>query len=122
MSIPKGSLSVEVFRFNPKSDKEPHFDAFELAYQEGRSIQDILMEIYEKHDPSLAFYNSCRIGKCTGCHLRVNGKTVLACTEVASQSTYRIEPMPGYEVVRDLVVNRTQEAIQSKKAARKKDK
>ena len=98
---------VSVFRFRPGVDKQPRYQTYEVPFEEGRSVLNVLKYIYENQDSSLAFYNSCRIGKCTGCHVKVNGKTRLACTTVVGEEDLLLEPMPGYRVVRDLVVDRT---------------
>jgi fumarate reductase iron-sulfur subunit len=107
---------VSVFRFDPGVDKAPRYDMFEVPFEEGRSVLGALKYIYENLDSSLAFYNSCRIGKCTGCHLKVNGKTRLACTTVVEEQDLLLEPMPGYRVVRDLMVDRTKAGTAEKAA------
>ena len=67
----------------------------------------VLRELYETQDHSLAFYYSCRIGKCAGCQVKVNGKVRLACIEVVTGDIV-LEPQPGYKVIRDLYVDKSQ--------------
>lgn len=100
------AIRVKVFRFDPQRDEGPRYDSFELPVEAGRTVLGVLKTIYENYDPSLAFYHSCRIGKCTGCHVKVNGKVRLACTELVEGREVQIDPMPGV-LVRDLVVDRT---------------
>ena len=111
------TFSVKVFRASPPDTTKSRFDTFAVPYEKGQSILGVLKYIYETQDSTLAFYDSCRIGKCTGCHLRVNGKTRLSCTTVADGEDLVLEPLPGYPIVRDLVVDRTQATI-----ARRRDK
>ena len=108
------TVQVEIFRFNPQEDESPRFDTYEIELQQGRSVLGVLKHIYENHDPTLAFYRSCRIGKCTGCHVKVNGKVCLACTTLADGDKLRIEPMSERRVVRDLVVDRTKAGLKFK--------
>jgi succinate dehydrogenase/fumarate reductase iron-sulfur protein len=117
MSESEQTVQVEIFRFNPQEDKSPRYQSYEIPYHPGRSVLGVLKHIYENCDTSLAFYRSCRIGKCTGCHVKVNGKVRLACTTIANEGKLRIEPMPGYRVVRDLVVDRTKSGLEANKGA-----
>ncbi len=107
MDSPQKTYCVKVFRTDPKDPSKTGYDTFTVPFEKGQSILGVLKYIYENLDPSLAFYNSCRIGKCTGCHVRVNRKTRLACTTIADGKDLVLEPLPGYPVVRDLVVDKT---------------
>jgi succinate dehydrogenase / fumarate reductase iron-sulfur subunit len=109
------SISVKIFRSDPKDTSKFRYDTFSVPYEKGQSILGVLKYIYETFDSSLAFYNSCRIGKCTGCHIKVNGTTRLSCTTVSDGGDLVLEPLPGYQVVRDLVVDRTQATIASRR-------
>lgn len=95
-------VRARVFRFDPEKDKEPHFDNFEVPYIQRMSVLGVLMYIYENLDRSLAFYCSCRIGRCYGCNVRMNGKTVLACRALALKEM-TIEPPPRVPIIRDLL-------------------
>lgn len=82
---------------------------YEVPIEKGQSVLGVLDYIYERFDPGLTFYSSCRIGLCTGCLVRVNGKPVLACTTIA-QDDMLIEPHDIKRRARDLVVQRGAEA------------
>jgi succinate dehydrogenase/fumarate reductase iron-sulfur protein len=114
METPK-TYSVKIYRTHPGDNSQHRYDTFTIPYQMGQSILGVLKYIYENLDSSLAYYDSCRIGKCTGCHIRVNGKTRLACTTVANGEDLLLEPLAGFTVIRDLVVDRTQGALALKK-------
>ena len=72
----------------------------------GMRILDAIRSIYDQQDDNLAFQYACRIGRCGTCAVRVNGRPVLACQERA-RSEMTIEPLAGFPVIRDLVVDRT---------------
>ena len=95
-------VKARLFRYDPEKDQKPYFDIFEIPYIEGMSVLGILTYIYENLDRSLAFYQSCRIGRCYGCNVRMNGKTVLACKAYAAKDM-TIEPPPNVPVIRDLL-------------------
>jgi succinate dehydrogenase/fumarate reductase-like Fe-S protein len=77
---------------------------FEVPLQEGMSVLNALEYIGRNLDPTLAFYSSCRIGKCMGCVLRINGERGLACTTIVA-GDISLEPDDRYPVIRDLVVD-----------------
>jgi succinate dehydrogenase/fumarate reductase iron-sulfur protein len=110
-----GAYSVKVYRTDPINPQHFWYDTFKVPYESGQSILGVLKYIYETYDPGLAFYHSCRIGKCTGCHVKVNGKARLACTTVADGKDLVIEPLSGYPIIRDLVIDRTKETISKRK-------
>lgn len=94
---------VKVFRFNPPVDKEPSYSAYQVPYR-GRSVLDILTNIYEHHDPSLSFRYGCKVGFCTGCPVMVNGTPAFSCQKIAEKEMV-IEPHPKFEIIKDLVVD-----------------
>ena len=67
-------------------------------------IYNALEYIHSYLDPGLAFYTSCRIGKCMGCTMMINGKRRLACTSLV-EGDITLEPDAHYPVVRDLIVD-----------------
>ncbi|MHA2406795.1 MAG: 2Fe-2S iron-sulfur cluster-binding protein [Candidatus Ranarchaeia archaeon] len=99
-------FKVKVSRFNPDVDKNPSLQSFTVPYEMGLSVLNVLQYIYDNLDPSLGFYYSCRIGKCKGCNMMVNGKITMVCTSPAS-SEMTIEPLTGYEVIKDLVIDQS---------------
>ena len=68
------------------------------------TVLGILDYIYEKIDSSIAYYKSCRRGRCKGCWLLVNDKPVLSCEFIAVNSM-RISPLKNRKIIRDLVVD-----------------
>ena len=53
---------------------------------------------------SLSYYKSCRIGKCTGCMVEVDGKNRLACTTLAKDGM-KIGPQKAKKVIKDEMVD-----------------
>lgn len=99
-------VTIKVFRYDPSVDKEPHYDSFRVRYDEEETILGVLKYIVEHDDPSLAFRESCRIGNCGICTIKVNGKGVLACREILKNfdtPEMVLEPFHQDRVIRDLV-------------------
>jgi succinate dehydrogenase/fumarate reductase iron-sulfur protein len=105
-------IQVKILRYDPTSSTESYWQEYKILLQNGESISilSILQSIFENQDHSLAFTGPCEKGLCGMCTLVVNGKTQLACTTFLS-SNVTIEPIKGFNVIRDLVVDRNRKAL-----------
>jgi succinate dehydrogenase / fumarate reductase iron-sulfur subunit len=103
-------IQVEIRRFNPEKDKEPHFQKFEVEAEPTDRLLDALMKIKRVQDPSLGLRKSCAHGVCGSDAMIINGKEGLACKtlikDVAESegATVRVEPLRVLRVERDLMV------------------
>ena len=105
--VEKKLIKVQVYR-SPSEDredgaKEGKYKEFELPYIDRMTIMNVLDYAHENYDRSLTYYKSCRIGKCTGCFVEVDGKNKLACTTLAKDGM-KIGPMAKRKLIRDLVI------------------
>ena len=65
---------------------------------------DGLRWIRVHRDPSLAIRFSCiNANACKECMIRVDGKTVYACTTRLAQGEMTLEPLPNKKLIKDLV-------------------
>ncbi len=105
-------LKVEIYRYNPETDKEPYMKSYDVDTK-GRDymVLDIL-EMLKGEDNSLSFRRSCREGVCGSDGVNINGKNGLACitplSECVKNNTLILRPLPGLPVIRDLVIDMTQ--------------
>lgn len=106
-------------------DAGERYDDFSVTCSNEITVLDLLFQLQEKHDRSLAFRYSCRGAICGSCAILVNGIPVLACrtplarilSKDAEGSVYistgaevpenglTLEPLPKLPVIRDLVVD-----------------
>ena len=98
-------VTVQITRSNPQAQEPARIESHRIPLDEKSSVLNALTHISEHIDPSLAFYSSCRIGKCMGCQVMVNGKAAFACTAPV-EGDIRVEPLKGFTVIKDLVVMR----------------
>ncbi len=99
------TIKVRVSRFDPKLDNAAHYQTYEVPLEPRMTVMDVLDYIYENIDPSIAYHShtSCHRRVCARCNVVINNKPGLSChTEVTGDLT--IDPLPRYEVIRDLVV------------------
>ena len=96
------SITVRCLRFDPEVDAEPRFQEYRVPLADGdMSVHDCLEYIRNNLDPSLAYFINCRHGFCQRCHMRVNGKVVLAC-ETRAEGDMTLEPVNADRIIRDL--------------------
>ena len=101
------TINIEVFRFDPTTDKEPRFQSYEVPLAEGMSAMNALDYIYQNLDSTLAYYDhaGCDLGICARCTGKVNGKAGLFC-QMLIEGDVRLEPTSESKVIKDLVTYR----------------
>jgi succinate dehydrogenase/fumarate reductase-like Fe-S protein len=109
VSVEQRKIEVRVFRFNPGVDKDPRYEVYKVPHIEDSTVSNVLRYINEEYDGGLAHYLSCRRGICAECMVRVNGKVVLGCMEIV-RGDITIEPVTPERVIKDLLMNRPQDA------------
>jgi len=76
----------------------------QLAKLQTTSGTEPLRWIRAQRDPSLAIRFSCiNANACKECMMRVDGKTVYACTTRLVAGEMRLEPLPNKKLIKDLV-------------------
>jgi succinate dehydrogenase/fumarate reductase-like Fe-S protein len=79
-------------------------ETFDVPFEPGQSVLDAVRWIRAHRDPTLAIRYSCTSANtCKECMVRVDGKTVYACTARLQEREMRVEPLPNKALVRDLV-------------------
>ena len=102
--------TFRIYRYDPDSDAKPRMQTVETEVGDSeRMLLDVLMKL-KAIDPSLSFRRSCREGICGSDAMNINGKNGLACVTNmrALPSTVVLKPLPGFPVIRDLIVDMTQ--------------
>ncbi|MFC1803665.1 2Fe-2S iron-sulfur cluster-binding protein [Thermoproteota archaeon] len=100
-----GSTTISLStRVNHAKKEQPYYQDYEIPFSHGLTVLMALNYIYENIDSSIAYYYSCRTGKCGGCTVMINGKAVLACVTLVERDIV-VEPLSGFCVTKDLVVN-----------------
>jgi succinate dehydrogenase/fumarate reductase-like Fe-S protein len=82
----------------------PREERWTVPFEPGQSVLDALRWIRSHRDASLAIRYSCtNANTCKECMVRIDGRTVYACTARLREGTMRIEPLPNKRWLRDLV-------------------
>src|SRR5213076_1587271 len=95
------NISMRIKRYNPEKNSKPYWDEFRVEAEPIDRLLDALNTIKWTMDGTLTYRRSCAHGVCGSDAMRVNGRNRLACKVM-------IEPMLGYPVIKDLVVDMDQ--------------
>ena len=100
----QNTAKLRVQRGGPED--EPFSEEFEVPHREGMSVLDALIWIRANTDSSLAIRYSCtNANTCKECMVKVEGKTVYACTERLGQEPVSVAPLTNKRLLRDLVTD-----------------
>ncbi len=103
-------MHISIYRFNPETDDQPRMQDYDIALEHSdKKLLDVLMRL-KNLDDTLSFRRSCREGVCGSDAMNINGRNGLACLKSLSELKEPIvlRPLPGFPVIRDLVVDMTQ--------------
>lgn len=94
-------------RFDPEKDEKPYYREYTVDVDATDRVLDGLNKIKWYQDGSLTYRRSCAHGICGSDAMRINGTNALACKVLMRDVGDRVtvEPMLGYAVVKDLVVD-----------------
>ncbi len=101
-------ITIECLRYHPQTDKEPHFQRWDVPFTDDMSVLQGLQHIKDHLDGSLSFRWSCRMAICGSCGYMVNGVPQLGCHVFLRDyhpGPVRVEPLLNFPVLHDLVVD-----------------
>src|SRR3990167_9100917 len=106
------TFKFSIYRFNPEVDERPHMEEYALHSSKitGTMLLNALEALKDEVAPTLAFRRSCGEGVCGSDGMNINGRNGLACITAMHDLPDRIviRPLPGFPVMRDLIVDMTQ--------------
>lgn len=105
------TITLSIYRYNPEKDEKPYMQDFslDLGRVTGKMLLNALETLKGDH-PDIGFRRSCGEGVCGSDGMNINGKNGLACITQLNQLPDRIvlRPLPGFPVIRDLIVDMQQ--------------
>jgi fumarate reductase iron-sulfur subunit len=102
------TIRLEVRRYRPEESAEPTWQSFEVPRPREWMVLDGLNYIKDHLDGSLSYRWACRMGVCGSCGMMVNGEPTLTCAARLAElppGPVKVEPLRGFPVLRDLVVD-----------------
>jgi succinate dehydrogenase / fumarate reductase, iron-sulfur subunit len=101
------TYTFKIQRFIPERDKRPRYQEYQVDLEATDRVLDGLNEIKWRQDGTLTYRRSCAHGVCGSDAMRINGRNRLACKLLIKDlpSHITIEPMLGFTIIKDLVVD-----------------
>lgn len=107
-------MKISISRFDPDRDQKPYLRDYDVErIDSDRMLLDVLLRL-RVQDDSLSFRKSCREGVCGSDAMNINGRNGLACVTPMNdlREPIIIRPLPGFPIIRDLIVDMTQFFVQ----------
>ncbi len=107
MSEPASEVTARIWR----GGADGAYRDYRLGYHGDQTVLDLVTEIQRRHDPTLAYRFSCRVGMCGSCAMMVSGRPRWTCrtlvADVVKAGRLTLAPLANLPVIRDLVADMT---------------
>lgn len=105
-------MTFSVYRYTPETQEKPYMQDYQLDVETlpGKMLLNAIEAIREEQDSTLGYRRSCREGVCGSDGMNINGTNGLACITQLKDLPDRVvlRPLPGFPVIRDLIVDMDQ--------------
>lgn len=107
------TVKLNILRYDPSTDEAPYYQEYEAEWQDDgetdfMSLLQSLCIAYESCEDPATHDMNCAAGWCGRCTVMVDGVPRLACwTKAEKGKTYTVEPLRGFPVIKDLVVDKS---------------
>jgi succinate dehydrogenase / fumarate reductase iron-sulfur subunit len=100
-------VTLRIQRYNPELDTKPAYHEYTVEVEPTDRVLDALNSIKWYQDGTLTYRRSCAHGICGSDAMRINSANRLACKVLMKDvgETVTIEPLMGFRVIKDLVVD-----------------
>ena len=99
-------MKISVCKFDPSKDAAPYYVSGEVPYKERMTALEALVHFHENIS-AINFDYSCACRLCGRCSVMMDGEPVLACVTPIEDADHVFDPLKGFTVIRDLVVDKT---------------
>jgi fumarate reductase iron-sulfur subunit len=101
------TITLEVLRYLPEADSEPHFQRYTVPYNDTWVVLDALNHIKDNLDATLSYRWSCHMAVCGSCGMMINNEPKLSCHTFLRDyrgQVITVEPLDHFPIERDLVI------------------
>ena len=99
-------MKLTVYKFDPAVDAEPHYVSGDIPFEEHMTGLRAIMR-FDEQVAHVNYDHSCRARACGRCAMMLDGRPTLMCTEFLTDEDHTIEPLKGFRVIRDLIVDKS---------------
>lgn len=111
LAVDTKKIELSIYRYNPEQDEKPRMQTYFVDVPaKGDMMLLAVLQLLKRQDDGISFRRSCGEGVCGSDGMNINGQNGLACvTPISSlKQPIVVRPLPGFPVVRDLIVDMTQ--------------
>jgi succinate dehydrogenase/fumarate reductase iron-sulfur protein len=98
-------MKIRVQKYNPQTDAKPYYVTGEVPFTDKMTGLHALMR-FDEDVEHVNYDHSCRSRVCGRCAMNLNGVPTLICVERLEDRDYTFEPLAGFPVERDLIVDK----------------
>lgn len=99
-------MKIKFSKYDPTVDTAPSQVTVDVTYKDKITVLEAMQFAHEI--TPIAFDYSCHGRACGRCAVMYDGKPVLACITPMTNAPHTIEPLSGYTVIRDLIVDKSE--------------
>lgn len=99
-------MKIQVQVYDPAVDDAPHVVKGEIEHRDKMTALEALMD-FSNQVAYVNFEYSCKQRFCGRCSMMVDGQPCLACVTPIDDGPHVFEPLEGFPIIRDLIVDRT---------------
>ena len=99
-------MKITVYKFDPSIDAAPYYIDGEVPFKEKMTAMEALLYFHRNIAP-VNYDSSCGGRLCGRCSMLLNGEPCMICVTPIEDKDYTFEPLPGYPIIRDLIVDKS---------------
>ena len=100
-------MKITVCKFDPSKDAAPYYISGEVPYKDKMTALEALVYFHE-NIAAVNFDYSCACRLCGRCAMMLDGTPCMVCVTPIEDKDHTFEPLAGFNVVRDLIVDKNQ--------------
>lgn len=99
-------MKLKIQKFNPLEDAAPYYVEGEVEWHDGICALDAVYLFHTQLEP-IHFDYACGGRVCGRCAVMIDGRPQMLCTTKLDDTEHVIEPLEGFPIMRDIVVDKT---------------
>lgn len=103
-------ITARIFRYDPSTDEAPRYETHEVDFvDDGTGIMTALQVLHAINydEGAFGYDHNCSSGLCGRCAMTIDGVPRLACWTPLEPGEHTFEPLAGFPVIKDLVVDKS---------------
>lgn len=98
-------MKLRIYKFDPAVDAAPYYLEGEVPYKDKMTLLEAIVWFHENIQ-EIAYDYSCHGRWCGRCAVMLDGEPKLACCTPITDGEHTIDPLRGFTVIRDLMVDK----------------